>query len=348
MNPYKSGTLNPNLSFQQDLVNAGSYGPGVPSTRLMPIGAAGNPQVNSAIKSIAETVVNETINNAIAAIPPTTPVSDGLDHGKSPWETDPTNVILTDDFASGNTTAGTIGALGWAVSGGTGAAFETGFPPHIGSISWQTSTVANEGGALYLYNGNTTYGSAMPLLDYPGWKLSWVWRWARKTDSASTSEPSSFSECAFYAGLQMSDDFGSGTRSPIFIGAQFDTDVLNSSNGTRAIADSTIKLAAFVNPYVGSGRNNALAIPVLQSRAGSAGAGATAVVNRFPSLHYHQQPCGVHFLDWFRDDFKRRGQSRQHLHACRNGIERNRDQHGDLLRDESSVLHHVACNNCDL
>ena len=101
VNPYKSGTLNPNLSFQQDLVNAGSYGPGVPSTRLMPIGAAGNPQVNSAIKSIAETIVNETINNAIAAIPPTTPVTDGLIHGETPWETDPAAIVLQDEFISG-------------------------------------------------------------------------------------------------------------------------------------------------------------------------------------------------------------------------------------------------------
>ena len=84
VNPYKSGTLNPNLSFQQDLVNAGSYGPGVPSTRLMPIGAAGNPQANAAIKSVSTQVATEIVTNAIAAIPPTTPVSDGLDHGDKP------------------------------------------------------------------------------------------------------------------------------------------------------------------------------------------------------------------------------------------------------------------------
>jgi hypothetical protein len=90
-----------------------------------------------------------------------------------------------------------------------------------------------------------------------------------------------FSECAFYAGLQMSDGFNQGSRPDIFIGAQFDTDALNAGNGTRAIAGSTIKLAAFVNPYTASGRNNALAIPVLQSRASAAGAGSTGVVNGF-------------------------------------------------------------------
>jgi hypothetical protein len=61
-NPYKSGTLDPNFSFQQDLVNAGTP-PNIPSVRLMPIGAAGNAQSNAAVKSIAQTVVNETINN---------------------------------------------------------------------------------------------------------------------------------------------------------------------------------------------------------------------------------------------------------------------------------------------
>jgi hypothetical protein len=67
MNPYKSGTLSPNLSLQQDVVNAGSYPPGIPSIRLMPVGAAGNAQSNAAIKSIAQTVVNETINNLTPA-----------------------------------------------------------------------------------------------------------------------------------------------------------------------------------------------------------------------------------------------------------------------------------------
>jgi hypothetical protein len=210
-----------------------------------------------------------------------TSANDGLTHGTTPWETDSTSVILTDDFTSGSTTLGSIGSLGWGFSGGTGLAFQTGFPPHVGSISWQTSSSANAGGTLYLYNGNQTFQSAMPLLDYPGWKLSWVWRWARKADSFSTSKPASFSECAFYAGLQMSDGFNQGSRPDIFIGAQFDTDALNAGNGTRAIAGSTIKLAAFVNPYTASGRNNALAIPVLQSRASAAGAGSTGVVNGF-------------------------------------------------------------------
>ncbi|MFZ0232415.1 MAG: hypothetical protein WA306_09375 [Candidatus Acidiferrales bacterium] len=68
-NPYKSGTLNPNLSLQQDVVNAGSYPPGVPSIRLMPVGAAGNASSNAAIKSIAQTIVNETVENLTPAAP---------------------------------------------------------------------------------------------------------------------------------------------------------------------------------------------------------------------------------------------------------------------------------------
>src|SRR5580658_4616974 len=54
--PYKSGTLNPNFSFQQDLVNAGTP-PNIPSVRLMPIGASGNPQQNSAIKTIVDQAI---------------------------------------------------------------------------------------------------------------------------------------------------------------------------------------------------------------------------------------------------------------------------------------------------
>jgi hypothetical protein len=45
------------------LLSSAYKGGGIPSTRLMPIGAAGNAQSNAAIKSIAQTVVNETINN---------------------------------------------------------------------------------------------------------------------------------------------------------------------------------------------------------------------------------------------------------------------------------------------
>jgi|HubBroStandDraft_1064217.scaffolds.fasta_scaffold03497_4 hypothetical protein len=65
LNPFKSGTLNPNFSLQQDVVNAGVYPSDIPTIRLMPIGAAGNAQSNAVIKSIAQTVVNDTINETI-------------------------------------------------------------------------------------------------------------------------------------------------------------------------------------------------------------------------------------------------------------------------------------------
>ncbi len=252
VNPYKSGTLNPNLSFQQDVVNAGSYGPGVPSTRLMPIGAAGNPQVNSAIKSIAETVVNETINNAIATIPPTTPVTDGLIHGETPWETDPAAIVLQDEFISGtNNGIGMIGSLGWTLAQ-TGAS--TGFNytnaggpfPYYGefAIGASASGAANSG---YLLTLNTTNSNqrvfAWPFVANPPWKMIWVFRFMPNLGFSPTAG-FDLTNRAFYIGLGVTipEAITFAQRPYNFVGLRFDQDTTAPS-----IGDTTFQFEVLQN-----------------------------------------------------------------------------------------------------
>jgi hypothetical protein len=221
---------------------------------------------------------------------------DGLTHGSSPWEIDSTSVILTEDFASGTNSNGQIGALGWGISTGTGNTYELGAPPHIGIVGFQTGTSQTAPNVLWPYSFNNSNESAVALLDYPGWKLSWVWRWVRKTNSVATSDATPFTKCAFYAGLMNINGF-SASRPPIFIGAQYDTDALNATNGTRAIADSTIKLAAFANNF-GTQRKNELAIPVIQTHRGSVSSGSGTTATCTMNYGYQKYSSLVVCIAW--------------------------------------------------
>ena len=60
-NPYLSGSIPPNLNLQPDLIATDVRGGRVPTVRLMPV--QGSPAINAQSKSVAQNVVNETINN---------------------------------------------------------------------------------------------------------------------------------------------------------------------------------------------------------------------------------------------------------------------------------------------
>ena len=355
VNPYKSGTLNPNLSFQQDLVNAGSYGPGVPSTRLMPIGAAGNAQSNAAIKTIVDQAIAEippaevvTINvgdvnqqtaayaaaasdsgklisfnitsketltlpstppsdnwtiavenngSAMLTISPNGPdldyqnnsivlgpgqgvqiftdgsnyftqrgLGDGLIHGSTPTEIDPSYSFWRDDFVFGSTTA--FGELGWGNTTGSGATVQRlqGAYPNVGLELISSGTTTTTFSSAYLPFSATSTGAAgnqitaLPLLDYPGWKMVWVFGWpSKRTIGSASNFP--LAKKQFYCGLStVVNSASSDTWSPAnavnarpqyFIGLRFDTDTT-----APAISDTTFHFEVVANANFGQTRNN--------------------------------------------------------------------------------------------
>ena len=60
-NPFGGGSLPPNFNLQPDTLSTNYKGPGIPAVRLMPV--QGSPAINAQSKSVAQNVVNETINN---------------------------------------------------------------------------------------------------------------------------------------------------------------------------------------------------------------------------------------------------------------------------------------------
>lgn len=207
---------------------------------------------------------------------------DGLLHGDPIWDVDPVVVKLYDEFFGGTTaTAGAFGNLGWAQTGSTNQTpiYWEGAPPHVGimvmpppgSTAQQTSGIMKQ--------APNQYRGGMPLLDYPGWKMSWVWRWGYIQGDLGTglssAAISSSTKFANYIGMSGTGLFGAAVSRPFqFIGLRFDTDAgaqQTNASGTYTtpglqISDTTMKLECIVNPDNGGNqdRNNAQGIVVLQ------------------------------------------------------------------------------------
>jgi hypothetical protein len=194
---------------------------------------------------------------------------DGLDHGTTPWETDPSTFLMLEDFITINayealqtvSIIGPYGQYGWmffsnAPSEGSlltirldnAGGFSGGFG---GSISWENNGIQGEASTLTLpatYINSSppfTYGyhpGAIPLLENPGWKATWVW----KVDG-SQGQNNGFSTAkkAFYVGMAgptlpttaYNSTLGNfyQARPPIFLGLRYDTSI-----GPGAIAISSI------------------------------------------------------------------------------------------------------------
>src|SRR5260370_34640809 len=160
---------------------------------------------------------------------------DGLVHGDTIWDYDSAYTILRDDFIAGNATSGTIGDLGWIFgAGGTAVAVSQkadGFP-YLGQFQFgPNAATSNTGGGIVLPAANLALNSIgensmWPLLDYPGWKCSWVFTIRRPLTSNPVSTPFDATKLSVYVGL---GNLGSNantffTRLPGFIGVRYDTD----------------------------------------------------------------------------------------------------------------------------
>ena len=266
---FQSGQLPPFLGLSPDLVQAGTPGPGVPTTRLMPIAPGGVSQIVAATKSVVQPIIDKAIAGIV--IPPQTNASDGLTHGTTPWESDPGYIILRDDFHAGmnsNNIVGTIptvsiGQLGWAFlgPGGGGQGGQMGgAPPNVGQYGWSNNgTASNAQWLTFAGSGgfsNSNYSQlGWALFDNPGWFASFVFK-VDTGNPLSSSPKFSMAQTSMYVGfsgqainLYVANQI---TRPDVFIGVRYDT-----STTSPSINDSFFTLEVVANPtFTSPARNN--------------------------------------------------------------------------------------------
>lgn len=256
---FQSGQLPPFLGLSPDLVNAGTPGPRVPTTRLMPIMPSGVSQNVSATVSVVKPIIPPPTPPAPPAPPP---VTDGLIHGASPWESDPSYVVLRDDFPNisinaSNTLVKTgIGELGWFLAGtpGSSGGQYGGVPPYLGQYMWSNSGTVSTAGYLMLGTSASVVGSsriqgAWALAENPGWAMSWVFRMG--DDTSATTTPFATTKKSIYIGLcgptLVPQQASISARPDVFIGLRFDT-----STTSPSINDSFYTLEVVANHSFGT------------------------------------------------------------------------------------------------
>lgn len=169
------------------------------------------------------------------------------------WEYDPTYVIERDDFLSINSsTTGDGGILSASFSSGAmwsfiSSTFASDQPywtpggpiPNVGLLALPNN--GTSGQANFLLRGPFT-PHGMPLLDFPGWKLSWVFQISRVRDFPNGGSPTpafSWAKVSMYVGLgnwgvnNTAATFANTTtpRPPFFLGLRYDTDTTAPSIG---------------------------------------------------------------------------------------------------------------------
>lgn len=267
---YLQGSLPPQSQHDVSFAGTAYKSDRTPSLALMPLGVQGNPSSNAAVQSTSAQVSQQQI----AAIPPVptadVDTGDGLIHGDSVWLADSAYVSWRDDFKFGSATVATgggstIGELKWDGVSGSGAAVDhvDGQWPHTGVLNFKSGTSTATYSSIFFPwassgapGGNASGG--MPLLDYPGWKMVWVFGFPQERTTAIVS-PFPLAKKQFYCGLAVASGSNpnwnlGGTvnaRPPYFIGLRFDTDAT-----APAISDSTLKFEVVANPNFGPNRIN--------------------------------------------------------------------------------------------
>jgi len=257
---YLQGSLPP--SFQHDVSFTGTQHKSdrTPSLSLMPLGVQGNPASNAAVQSTSGQVTAQAISQ-IPSSPPQTDIDtgDGLVHGDAVWEYDSAYTILRDDFSLGGSGGGSLGDLNWK-QGGTGTPSVSNYNgafPYMGQIEIYTGVTTANNNAFIAPSAALTAGSlvrsawdtAMPLLDYPGWKLTWVFCVRRPDPNNGGSHPAfDATRLSMYIGLGNGNGAPGSTalsldpRPNVFFGCRFDTDT-----SAPSIGDTTFVLEACIN-----------------------------------------------------------------------------------------------------
>jgi hypothetical protein len=193
--------------------------------------------------------------------------------GTPPWT--PNQVTWLEDFTSlgpGQTAStdsieggSSFGNLGWylfTTESGivTNGLVNAGVPPFTGYVWWSNNATASMTARLYPAglmpntfstgtDGFDYSANIMPLFDYPGWQVSFVFRLSQYLQ-ATTTEAFSMAQKALYVGLHginpgyYSNLSTAGSRPNKFCGVRFDTSTTSPSLG-----DTTFVLEV-VNNYV--------------------------------------------------------------------------------------------------
>lgn len=247
---FQSGQLPPFLGLSPDLVNAGTPGPRVPTTRLMPIMPSGVSQNVSATVSVVKQIVPPPAPTPA----PVTPTSDGLIHGDSIWDVDDALFNVRDDFSAVTTLTGNFTSqIYWSFTPSTATSFsQSAAPPYFGGILLPNSSSSSDSAKL-VHGINAAWvrsqSQAWALFDYPSWKLVWEFEICRPYVFNQSTLPVAFSwtQVSTYVGMA---GFPSGAaigpsavpRTPYFIGLRYDTDTTSP-----AISDTDFVFEAVAN-----------------------------------------------------------------------------------------------------
>ena len=148
--------------------------------------------------------------------------------GSSGWDpTDTSTLVLRDDFCSGGTSSGQIGALGWTVSTIAGTSITPSYnagsaahPCELRGIG-VSSTSANDGRALYLVNPTGPFQNAAST---PNWEAKFIWQY-----------PTNAAELRSRVGLVKSDE-PNVLVPTAFMGVRIDVDSAWDPAGTTLVA----------------------------------------------------------------------------------------------------------------
>ncbi len=179
---------------------------------------------------------------------------DGLDHGTSPWETDPSSVIMVDDFVSGNATSGSVGALGWwaGVIGSSVLTLSSYGAPNVGSVRLQADAAANSGVMLSPVppdpSGDNPVG--FPITYNTGWDCSFIFRWPNTESGIANPN----TKARVYLGFAVHSVTNTAKRPAKFCGLQYDTDP-GASFTLTAAGNASSGVTAYTGTFTGGGSN---------------------------------------------------------------------------------------------
>jgi hypothetical protein len=281
---FFSGSIPPQVQHDTSFVATKPGSSRIPTHALMPLGVQGNPGTNAGIQSTTTKIIQQTGNSGPLLETNDIPnsnqqvlnLSQGANITIAPDAQGRTiisasggsnKIDLHDHFIFGNVTDLTgafIGELGWSAQNGpTSGLSKTlcmgGFP-NLGQVQlFPSLTTANSGGSMVPSStwgsnrtnpgdSNSDLSSRWPLLDYPGWTATWVFRIVRPNIRSAEQTPIAFdkTKLSLYVGFA-----NGGTATPpmqfsqrpnVFYGVRFDTDSTSPS-----IGDTTFHLEACQN-----------------------------------------------------------------------------------------------------
>jgi len=269
MPQYFSGSLPPVLQHDTTFVATEMDSPRIPKTSLMPLGNQGNPFTNAATQSTALRTVVAVGSTDIDVV-----VTDGLTHGDTVWEHDSAYVELRDDFVpnwannfgvSGTNSMG-AGELGWFINSAPASVNQSGgAPPYLGQLSFDNGNAVNQFSSILLnfFSNISTFGSSpspstisvnsFALLENPGWKLTWIFKWDGAVASVSGFDTTKKS-C--YVGLSGSYVSNIGTqvitpRPDIFIGLRYDTSITPGTLTLTSVANAGAGVTVYTGTITG-------------------------------------------------------------------------------------------------